>query len=529
MEYWPLVKVVRIYTDAPVLSTGAVIVDLPGVHDSNAARAAVCEGYMKQCNALWIVAPIIRAVDNKAAKELLGASFKRQLKYDGTYGNITFICSKTDDISTSEAYHAFNLDEVLSESYDRATQLEQQIQDAQSDLDEYRNTQRDYGVTFEAIDEQLERWESRRTALKDGEIVYPSPLKDKKRKRKFGSAKQSRGSPKKVRANYDSDNEWIDDGCEISSDYETSASESDYEGGVGYPLTKTQIDDKLSELRDMKKEARKQRQELGKKVSEARQKVNDLKEAKFKDESEVRIACIAERNRRSKGAIQQDFASGIKELDQENAAEEDEANFNPDEDVRDYDEVARTLPVFCISSRAYQKLSGRLKKDPMVAGFTELDQTEVPQLKRHCIKLTEPNRADGCRKFLNTLNQLLNSLSLWSSDDGSGRKFSETERDIEQRALEEQLQGLSKALLQRANECVVLIRTLLSEKIFGRFTAAINASVRCAVSTAERWGTNPNHDDRSRCGFSWATYKALCRRMGVFTNATGRHDWNDQL
>ena len=27
------------------LSTGAVIVDLPGVHDSNAARAAVAEGY----------------------------------------------------------------------------------------------------------------------------------------------------------------------------------------------------------------------------------------------------------------------------------------------------------------------------------------------------------------------------------------------------------------------------------------------------------------------------------------------------
>jgi hypothetical protein len=49
MEFWPLIKVVRIYTKADVLSTGAVIVDLPGVHDSNAARAAVAAGYMKQC------------------------------------------------------------------------------------------------------------------------------------------------------------------------------------------------------------------------------------------------------------------------------------------------------------------------------------------------------------------------------------------------------------------------------------------------------------------------------------------------
>lgn len=49
MGFWPLIKVVRIYTKADVLSTGAVIVDLPGVQDSNAARAAVAAGYIKKC------------------------------------------------------------------------------------------------------------------------------------------------------------------------------------------------------------------------------------------------------------------------------------------------------------------------------------------------------------------------------------------------------------------------------------------------------------------------------------------------
>jgi hypothetical protein len=44
MEYWPLIKVVKIYTQSPALSTGAAIIDLPGVHDSNAARAAVAQG-----------------------------------------------------------------------------------------------------------------------------------------------------------------------------------------------------------------------------------------------------------------------------------------------------------------------------------------------------------------------------------------------------------------------------------------------------------------------------------------------------
>lgn len=66
IEYWPLIRVVkyvvchsitmgvwtdldfdRLYVKSPILATGAVIVDLPGVHDANAARAAVAESYMQ--------------------------------------------------------------------------------------------------------------------------------------------------------------------------------------------------------------------------------------------------------------------------------------------------------------------------------------------------------------------------------------------------------------------------------------------------------------------------------------------------
>lgn len=123
MEFWPLIKVVRIYVKSDALSTGAIIVDLPGVHDSNAARAAVAAGYMKQCTGLWIVAPINRAVDDKAAKSLLGESFKRQLKYDGIYSRITFICSKTDDISTTEAAESLKIDDQLAGEWEKMGKL----------------------------------------------------------------------------------------------------------------------------------------------------------------------------------------------------------------------------------------------------------------------------------------------------------------------------------------------------------------------------------------------------------------------
>lgn len=56
----PLIRLVQIRCNAEVLATGCTLVDLPGVADSNNARAAIAKDYMKKCNFFWIVAPIIR-------------------------------------------------------------------------------------------------------------------------------------------------------------------------------------------------------------------------------------------------------------------------------------------------------------------------------------------------------------------------------------------------------------------------------------------------------------------------------------
>lgn len=51
-----------------MLESGAILVDLPGTQDSNAARGAVAETYLKNSNAIWIVSVITRAVNDRAAK-----------------------------------------------------------------------------------------------------------------------------------------------------------------------------------------------------------------------------------------------------------------------------------------------------------------------------------------------------------------------------------------------------------------------------------------------------------------------------
>ena len=151
--------------------------------------------------------------------------------------------------------------------------------------------------------------------------------------------------------------------------------------------------------------------------------------------------------------------AGMKELDQQLAAEEDEDNFNPDVDIRDYAEVAKSLPVFCVSSRGYQKLQGRLKKDPPVPGFQTLAETEIPQLQDHCERLTIAGRTATCKRFMTNLSQLINSMTLWGSNDGSGTSLTADQRVIEEKFLRKSLANLesvSKPQSQKGSPFIIL-------------------------------------------------------------------------
>ncbi|TDZ28938.1 Nuclear GTPase SLIP-GC [Colletotrichum spinosum] len=126
---WPVVKVVRIYTKAEALSNGVTMVDLPGLQDADAARASMAHEYMDKCAGLWIVAPISRAVDNKTATDLMGESFTRQLKLDGSFSAVTFICTKTDGIPLEEAMKDFgkHLDNDTKKAWAELRSCNQQI------------------------------------------------------------------------------------------------------------------------------------------------------------------------------------------------------------------------------------------------------------------------------------------------------------------------------------------------------------------------------------------------------------------
>lgn len=464
-----LIKTVKLYVKSPALETGAVIVDLPGVHDSNAARAKVAENYMKQCTGLWIVAPINRAVDDKAAKTLLGETFKRQLKMDGGFSTVTFICSKTDDISVMEATDSLGLEDEFEKYEERLDKLNSEIKTSKRDLRDLKQEKQDITDEVEVAMEQVDEYETLKEDIEDGKTVFkPTSSVGSKRKR----VDESSSREKKRRSS--GDDSQAESGSTSDSDFDGS-NEGHGDGNdkdeFQAPLTLEDVTAEIDRLKKLRREGRDKKLKIDEKMKPLQSRINELQHQVAEIDIEKRSACISGRNRYSQQAIKTDYASGIRELDEEIAEEEDAANFNPDEERRDYEEVARNLPVFCVSSRAYHKLQGRFRQESHVPGFKIGEDTQIPQLQQHCRDLTIKGRTNTCHNFLSTLSQLLNSLSLWAANDGTGSNVSADMRSREERNLQQEIAKLASVSSEPTIFCIGLTisRTSTSRsKILGR-------------------------------------------------------------
>ena len=73
-------------------------------------------------------------------------------------------------------------------------------------------------------------------------------------------------------------------------------------------------------------------------------------------------------------------------------------------------------------------------------------------------------------------------------------------------------------------ECFAMLRLT-----YGHPESAISRAADEASNTVLRWNGSINRNSLVHRGYCWATYKAICRRNGVFSNSQGLHDWNSEL
>lgn len=383
--YWPLVRVVRIYTKACALSTGATLVDLPGIFDSNAARVAVAKEYMKKCSAHWVVAPINRAVNDKVARDLLGQNMRVQLHMDGAANDLTFICTKTDDVSVSEVQESLLKRDFLSPGLgeERLSRLEEEI----GELEEWL-----VGVKSEILD-VAERLEELEVCSEGGGSQGSTPGK---RKREISVSAQ--------RPTFDHTSETQSNSGTIS-------------------------EDDIRILNDRRKELTNHHRTL----STERHAKETQKEALGHEHQTLQTIllheCIQARNTYTKKELKYDFARGIHSF--HNTSQH---QFTPTQDPSYYHALEQDLPVFCLSTRAYQKLQGRLRREAPVSGFSALEQTEIPQLQAHCIAVTEQAREASALRFLFHLRRVLGSIGLWAAAEDGVRVVSQGQKvEIEAR------------------------------------------------------------------------------------------------
>ena len=212
----------------------------------------------------------------------------------------------------TEAQDSLGLDDETAPQYEKLDNLKKARKSLRKELDDLKESKDLFEEATTEADDQIEAWEKLEGQFESGDTVFAPEPKVAARKRKLGTGPESR---KRQRLN-SSDIEDSDD-----SDFEEAGSDdSENHGSLvndsrnRQPLTEEQISTKIQELKATKKRARTQKAEVATKMDGLRKDLKEIKLAEDEIESSLSAMCISGRNDYSKGAIQQDFANGIKEL-----------------------------------------------------------------------------------------------------------------------------------------------------------------------------------------------------------------------
>ncbi|KAJ7904438.1 hypothetical protein B0H14DRAFT_3079313 [Mycena olivaceomarginata] len=577
---WPLIRQVNVRCSAAALATGAILVDLPGKCDDSIAKE-----YMKKANCIWILAPIMRAVDSKIAKDLLGDAFRNQLMSAYTDTTITFIATKCDDVSCTEIIQA------LPQLHDDP-QLDEIQEKIERIADETTETKKQKAAADKL--EQLECFEDdkpfvpRLTAKNKEKRTETKPLKGTKRKNSRGG---KRGSPKRRRSesvdrdgdeddkmddsdsdlfksdsdrsDVDSDEEDKDDSDndsdeeqdsdrEKNSDRENSDHEdSDHEDSdredsnidvdeIEEEVTAETIKHNIAEAKKPMDDARQRLNGARKLKKEALDHLATLKKKATTAQKDKNAFCSLKRSEYSRDVLKEDFRTGLKDLDEAAAEERDPANFDPSVPIRDYSAI--DLPVFTVSSRDYVRIKQQVKGDGEPICFSNVRDTGIPELQAWCHQLTKSSRERAAKTFMKQLGAFASDIRQYVAGIGQSlrEKWESGEQDAPE-PIDEQdpftaILGGTARSIRRTNRYHSPPHRG-TPKAVDEFGKVVETSVeslkehlrdgleeRCRIGAASAAEAAVPTSDDFASSMHWASYRATLRRNGEY-----RRDLNVEL
>ncbi|XP_069113087.1 microtubule-associated protein futsch-like [Argopecten irradians] len=480
-QFWPIVKQVTIkMPNCDACSSGAVLVDLPGVRDSNAARDPIARDYLKNCTVVWVVAAIHRAINNKTAKEMLGENFRRQLLMDGQYGSVAFICTKSDDLMPSELIRNLRLD-------DECEALENEIESLIAEQNEANGTVGRMKKEIRKIGKEI-------TELTDNIADMKETI------------------------------EQMDGVIDLDSE--------EGEGMESVKELRLCLVDKEESLETIESEKADKEKEMDKATRESLELEKKI-EVKRK---EISAICAKARNEYSKSQIKRDFKAGLREMkrkagltnaDEDDEMDDEDQDYISDDDDEEMGRTAENLRVFCVSSMEYQKMKNLLTNDGPPTVFSTTEDTQIPVLRRYIHELTSSRRQQHIDRLIRTLGQFVFDVQSYIMADGATCKG--TRRDAKF-AVEENSKELCEKFEPVLSRLTHDIEEIFCNSIETKMTDGVASAVSSANDTVSKWASTPNKEVRSEGGLHWKTYQCTVRRQGVYKSPTyGAIDFNEQL
>ena len=475
-QTWPLIRKVVLHGPWACLSTGACLVDLPGVRDANAARAKVSEHYLQHCNQIWVVAPIKRAVDDGTAKELLGEQFKRRLLMDGQYGNVSFICTQTDDCEATEIMrdHA-DVAQKVPGRWERMNKISSKISDLEKEISDLAQAEDDLKRDWEEADQMKQYKEEHLEELHED----------------IGATN--------------------DDEIEIQVDVEElERARQDLDE------TKVAAGNALRQLRDWRD------------TNQIR--IDQMHVLCQLQQRQLKTLCATVRNEYSKKCLQDDFKAGLKDLYRRGDVEDEEDGNAPPETVLPED---FEMDVYCISANDYLKIQGiKPTIDGLPNTFDLADDTQIPNLRMFVHETTARHCASFAKSFVNNASDMLDRVKLLAVDAAnvpSGRSALQCMRFFKQEVTKigDRIQPLTKDFTKK-----------MEQKVTSSLEPALKTGaakgIAAAMPICQSWGSKSRRTkqfrDPQHNGLYWGTYNATVRREGVFTSpSAGAIDMNQEL
>jgi GTPase SAR1 family protein len=401
ISLWPLVKVVRIYVKSDILRCGIILVDLPGSHDTSAARVAVADNYRKNLTASVVCAPAVRAGSDRVAQELLSSVERRNMQLDGLYtsDSLFFVITKIDDLMDYKAYirdHE-NLQDSNKNDMQRIRDKTQSVSELRWEVGKREPKLRKNVENLGKMNKAHEKLATRVTKIL--EDMAPAGHKRKRLDDVTGTAYITTASPNIY-----------------PYSYFTASDESDLKDTQKDQIQKLRaLTDKRSELTPI----------VDKEVRELytlNQKIQYLQEEIQQAKSRVTKSCIQNRAQIHVEAARNEYEIARRMMGQQNSE--------------------KPLEVFSVSSAAFTRHCGENAEEAISKGFSTKADTGIPALRDALIGMTWGIRQHNARSFNEDVESCHNRMKLWSADTSSEYKMLEQEKVIVQDRMDAEIEKL---------------------------------------------------------------------------------------